>query len=74
MQIASKRYIYVIHSGNVEEPDVTSDVKESVEGVQENALSEAEKPVIERAVKAEKVTASKPDAPHFLLCPTVTEK
>jgi len=66
-------HIIRINSGNVPEPGVISESVEPTEAVQEHSLAEAEKPAGDRAVKVEKVTTSKPEAPHFLLCPSVSK-
>jgi len=53
-------------------PNLASDAVEPTEGVQVNTSTEAEKLTTDRIVKAEKLTTTKPDVPHFLLCPSVS--
>ena len=53
-------------------PNLASDAVEPTEEVQVNTSSEAEKLTTDRIVKAEKLTTTKPDVPHFLLCPSVS--
>ena len=53
-------------------PNLAADAVEPTEGGQEITSTEAEKLAADRAAKAEKVTTAKPDVPHFLLCPSVS--